>query len=100
MAHYLGSWFRRQSVERKLTTTALVTTGVALFAACTVFAIYDYANSRSRLARDVTTLADIVGINSTAALMFKDAPGATETLRAMAINDHILDARLYTSDGK
>ncbi len=100
MAHYLGSWFRRQSVERKLTTTALVTTGVALFAACTVFAIYDYANSRSRLVRDVTTLADIVGINSTAALMFKDAPGATETLRAMAINDHILDARLYTSDGK
>ena len=40
----LGSWFRRQSVGRKLTTTALFTSGVTLLAACTVFAIYDYVN--------------------------------------------------------
>jgi two-component system, sensor histidine kinase and response regulator len=98
MFHYPSIWFRRQSVGRKLTTTALATTGVTLLAACTVFAIYDYANSRSRLVRDVTTLADIVGTNSTAALTFKDATGAAETLRAMAINDHVLDARLFTRD--
>ena len=40
----LGSWFRRQSVARKLTTTAVITSGVTLLAACTVFAIYDYVN--------------------------------------------------------
>jgi two-component system, sensor histidine kinase and response regulator len=99
MAHSLGAWFRRQSVGRKLTTTASITSGVTLIAACTVFAGYDYLNSRSRLVRDVTMLADIVGTNSTAALTFKDAMAATDTLRATAVNEHILDARLYTRDG-
>ena len=44
-------------------------------------------------------LADIVGTNSTAALTFKDAAAAAETLRATAVNEHILDARLFTRDG-
>src|SRR6185295_3293127 len=70
-----------------------------LMAACTVFATYDYVNSRSRLVRDVTMLADIVGTNSTAALTFKDAMAVTDTLRATAVNEHILDARLFTRDG-
>ncbi len=99
MFNSLGTWFRRQSVERKLTTTALTTSGVTLVAACTVFATYDYINSRARLVRDVTMLADIVGTNSTAALTFKDATAAAETLRATAVNEHILNARLFTRDG-
>ena len=99
MFNSLGTWFRRQSVARKLTTTALTTSGVTLMAACTVFATYDYVNSRSRLVRDVTMLADIVGTNSTAALTFKDAAAAADTLRATAVNEHILDARLFTRDG-
>jgi two-component system sensor histidine kinase/response regulator len=98
MFNRLGTWFRRQSVARKLTTTALTTSGVALAAACTIFATYDYINQRYRLVRDVTLLADIVGTNSTAAVTFKDATGATETLRATSVNEHILNARLFTRD--
>ena len=44
MFNSLGTWFRRQSVGRKLTTTALTTSGVTLIAACAVFATYDYVN--------------------------------------------------------
>ena len=99
MVHSLGTWFRRQSVGRKLTTTASITSGLTLIAACTVFAGYDYLNSRSRLVRDVTMLADIVGTNSTAALTFRDATAAADTLRATAVDEHILDARLFTRDG-
>src|SRR5712671_5664069 len=94
-----GAWFRHQSVGRKLTTTALITSGVTLIAACTVFAVYDYVNLRSRLVRDVTMLADIVGTNSTAALTFKDGAAAAETLRATAVNEHIRNARLFSRDG-
>jgi signal transduction histidine kinase/ActR/RegA family two-component response regulator len=93
------TWFRRQSVTRKLTTMVLATSSLTLMIACTVFAVYDYTSSRSRLVRDVTMLADIVGSNSTAALTFKDAAAAEDTLRATAINEHILDARLFTRDG-
>ena len=99
MFNSLGTWFRRQSVARKLTTTAVTTTGMTLVAACTVFAAYDYVNQQARLVRDVTMLADIVGTNSTAALTFKDATAAADTLRATALNEHILDARLFTRDG-
>src|ERR1700730_3162754 len=99
MCNRLSTWFRRQSVARKLTTTALTTSGVTLLAACTVFGTYDFVNLRSRLVRDVTMLADIVGTNSTAALTFKDATAAAETLRATTVNEHILDARLFTRDG-
>jgi two-component system sensor histidine kinase/response regulator len=95
----LDAWFRRQSVAHKLTTTVLTTSGVTLVAACSVFATYDYLNSRSRLVRDVTMLADIVGTNSTAAMIFKDAAAAADTLRATGVNEHILDARLFTPDG-
>jgi signal transduction histidine kinase/CheY-like chemotaxis protein len=95
----VGAWFRRQSVRRKLTTTAVSTTGVTLIVACTVFAVYDYITVRGRLVRDVTLLADIVGINSTGALAFKDAASAAEVLRATGANEHILEAHLFTSDG-
>jgi signal transduction histidine kinase/CheY-like chemotaxis protein len=99
MLHKLAVWFRRQSVGRKLTTTALTTTGVTLLAACAVFATYDYITMRSQLVRDVTMLADIVGANSTAALTFNDATAAADTLRATAMNEHILDARVFTRTG-
>jgi signal transduction histidine kinase/CheY-like chemotaxis protein len=95
----ISHWFRRQSVGRKLTATALFTSGVTLLAACTVFVAYDYVTQRDRLVRDVTMLADIVGTNSTGALAFNDAEAATETLRATAINTHITRARLFASDG-
>ena len=99
MVNSLGSWFRRQPVARKLATAALINSGVTLLAACTVFAIYDYVNSRHALVRDVTMLADIGGTNSTAALTFKDPTAAADTLRAIAVNGHLLDARLFTVDG-
>jgi len=92
-------WLRRQSVARKLTSMVLTTSGLTLVIACTVFAVYDYATSRSRLVRDVTMLADIVGNNSMAALTFSDATAARETLRAMSTNEHIFDARLFTAKG-
>ena len=99
MLNNLALWFRRQSVGRKLTTTALTTSGVTLIAACAVFATYDYVTQRSRLVRDVSMLADIVGTNSMAALTFSDAAAATTTLSATAVNEHIITARLYTRDG-
>jgi two-component system, sensor histidine kinase and response regulator len=95
----LVAWFRHQSVERKLTTSVLGTSGVMLLVACTVFAIYDYSASRMRLVRHVTMLADVIGTNSTAALTFGDAQAASETLGAVAIDDHIVAARLFTRDG-
>jgi two-component system, sensor histidine kinase len=95
----LARWFRRQPVRRKLTATVLATSGITLITGCVVFAIYDYIDARSRLIRDVTLLADMLGTNSIAPLTFNDATAAAETLRATAVNEHIESARLYMPNG-
>ena len=95
----LVTWFRRQPVRRKLTATVLSTSAVTLIAGCMVFATYDYIDARSRLVRDVTLLADMLGTNSIAPLTFNDATAAAETLRATAVNEHIDSARLYMPNG-
>src|SRR5580700_12210827 len=99
MPSSLSTWFRRQSVARKLTTNVLITSTATLVAACAAFAVYDYSSARARLVNDVTTIADVVGVNSTAALTFNDAHAAGETLQALSVNDHILGARLFGLDG-
>src|SRR5262245_60030356 len=99
MVTSLGTWFRRQPVRRKLTATVLSTSAVTLIVGCVVFAAYDYIDARSRLVRDVTLLADMLGTNSIAPLTFNDATAAVETLRATAVNDHIESARLYMPNG-
>ena len=91
--------FRRQSLAQKLTTSVVATSGVALVAACTVFAAYDYINSRSRLMRDVTMLADVLGSDSTGELTFKDATAARETLAGMARYQNILSVQLFDANG-
>jgi signal transduction histidine kinase/CheY-like chemotaxis protein len=95
----LASWFRRQPLRRKLTATVLCTSAVTLITGCVVFATYDYIDARSRLVRDVTLLADMLGNNSIAPLTFADATAAAETLRATAVNEHIESARLYMPNG-
>jgi signal transduction histidine kinase/CheY-like chemotaxis protein/HPt (histidine-containing phosphotransfer) domain-containing protein len=99
MRRSLDAWFRRQSVARKLTTNVVITSTVTLVAACAAFAIYDYSSARARVVVDVTTIADVVGVNSTAALTFNDAKGAGETLQALAVNEHVVSARLFRLDG-
>src|ERR1700730_7745911 len=99
MPSSLNAWFRRQSVARKLTTNVLITSTATLIAACAAFAIYDYYSARARLVINLTTVADVVGVNSTAALTFNDADVAGDTLRALAVNEHILGARLFGLDG-
>jgi len=50
--------------------------------------------------RDVITIADVVGLNSAAALTFADATVAAETLRSTAVDEHIVAARVLTPDGQ
>src|SRR5688572_6211129 len=95
----LATWFRRQPVRRKLTTTVLATSGVTMIAACVVFATYDYLDARARLVREVTLLADMIGTNSVAPLTFNDPTAASEALRATAVNEHIVDVQLFMPDG-
>jgi PAS domain S-box-containing protein len=89
----------RYSIRRKITELVLVTCAVAVLVACGVFAAYDIVSSRAALARDLTTIAQIIGSDSTAALSFDDPQSASEILSSLSSKPHIVEACIYRSDG-
>src|SRR5712692_143761 len=93
-------WLRKQSIRRKLTWIVLLTTGVALLLACATFLIYDLYNFKQGRLRDLDTVADILGANSTAALAFNDPKAAADVLSALAAKRHVVAACVYGWDGQ
>jgi two-component system sensor histidine kinase/response regulator len=91
--------FRDLSIRRKLTLILVVTSSIALLMAGVAFGAYDRYTFRRAKVRDLTTVADIIGSNSTAALAFNDPAAAQEILAALAAKKHITSACIYTSAG-
>ena len=81
---------RDVSIRQKLLAIILLTSGIALLLACLTFAAYDYFSTRDSLTRRLSTMADVVGANSTAALTFDNPTDADETLSALRAEPHII----------
>ena len=92
--------YRHLSIQRKLQVTTLVAIAVALILSCAAFVSYDLMVFRHSLVRDLETLAEIRGSNSTAALSFGDQNAAGELLSALRAKPHIRTAVIYSADGK
>jgi signal transduction histidine kinase/CheY-like chemotaxis protein len=87
-------------IKRKLISIIFTISTAALILACGAFTLYDLSTFREEKVREASTLADIVGANSTAAISFNDPQIAQETLGALRSEPQIICARLYTSDGE
>jgi two-component system sensor histidine kinase/response regulator len=94
------SVLRDMSIRRKLTVIILSITTVSLLLACAVLIGYDLVMYRRAMVRNVSTLADMVADNSTAALTFHDAEAAKDVLRSLRTQPHITAACLYTPEGQ
>src|SRR5713226_8425876 len=92
--------FRDLSIRRKLMLIIMLTSSVALLLACTAFIGYDRYTFRPAMVRDFTTVADMIGSNSTAALAFSDADSAREILGVLRAKPHIVAACVYTRDAR
>jgi signal transduction histidine kinase/DNA-binding response OmpR family regulator len=92
-------WFRNLSIARKLIAIGVATSTASVVVACGLIVAYDVSTARERLVRDTGLLAEVVGGNSSAAVAFGDAAGATETLGAVAVNSHITSAGIFRPDG-
>ncbi len=87
------------SIRRKLTRIIMMTSSTAVLLACLGFVISDLVSLRDRLAGDLSTLAQVVGSNSTVALTFGDSEGAAEVLNALRAKPSIVAAGIYTAAG-
>jgi two-component system sensor histidine kinase/response regulator len=96
----MGNVLQRLSIKRKLTLVTMVTSGAALLVACAVFAVYDYMTARRTLLDETTTMTDIVGGNSTAALSFDDAEAASAILSRLRVQEAIRTAVILDGGGQ
>ena len=78
----------------------MITSTTAVLLACLGFVISDQVSLRNRLSDDLLTLAQVVGSNSTVALMFGDDEGAREVLSALRAKPSIVAAGIYTEGGE
>lgn len=90
---------RNTHIQRKLIAIILIISGVVSLLTCASFLAYEYISFKQDTLQRLTTLAHIVGDNSTAALVFEDHENAVEILGALSAEEHITAASLYDRNG-
>jgi signal transduction histidine kinase/DNA-binding response OmpR family regulator len=91
---------RNSSIQRKLAAVILATSCLALALACAGFALYQRASLRATMTGELSALADTLGANTAASLMFNDRKSARDMLGALGGERHIIAACLYDNQGK
>lgn len=87
-------------IRRKITWAMMAVSLTALLLACVALLAYDLVTYRDATVRNLSTLAQILGFNSAAALLFNDPASATTTLAALKAQPHVISAGIYTRDGQ
>ena len=94
------SFLKNVSIRDKLNRIVMLTTSVALLLAALGFCLYDLLAFRNTEARELASVADIIGANSTASLQFQDPASGRETLETLNIDPRVVSAGLYTQEDK
>ncbi len=92
--------FRDLSLKFKLTLVLTLTSVLVLLLAFMAFFMFERVSSETALVRDLTSLAEVVGANSTAAITFEDARAADEILATLRVRRSVVTASLFTPDGR
>lgn len=91
---------RHWSIQHKLTAITMSVSGLVLLLGSAALVMNDWATSREALLQEMSSLADLVGTNSTAALTFNDGKAAEETLSALSHHPHLLLAAIVDRAGQ
>ncbi len=92
--------FQDQSIKSKLMYLTLLTSSIVLMLAGIASISYQLFKVRQSLTYNLSTLAAVIGTNSTAALTFNDPKAGEETLAALAAYPRVIAAAIYTKEGQ
>ena len=92
--------FKDLSINTKLTLLVLLAGSVALLMSCVAFVTNDVRMIRSSMVKQMSTLTEVLGSNSTAALNFDDANTAAELLLSLKQQPAVEVACIYNANGK
>ena len=91
--------FRDMPIQKKLMRIILLISGAILIVTSTAFFTYEFYAFRQNTTQKLSTLAQVIATNSTAALAFDDHKTATEILIALKAEPHIIAAALFDNKG-
>ncbi|HEX6107353.1 MAG TPA: ATP-binding protein, partial [Gemmatimonadales bacterium] len=89
---------RRRPIRQKVALLIAVASVAGLLFAAGAMLVYELTTFRPRAVRDARTQADLMRLNSVAALQFNDAKAAAENLATLSRRPEILAATLLRSD--
>ena len=92
--------FRDFRIQQKLRWLMVLTSAVALLLACISFIGYALITARPQLAREMQSMADVVGFNAAAAIVVMDPESARETLSALGADSRVQGAWIVGADGR
>ena len=91
--------FATMSIKHKQMLIIMLVASVALLLACAAFGACELLTFRTAMVQKLTTLAEIAGDNSAAALDFNDPATASETLAQLKTEPNITGAAIYDHSG-
>ncbi|MCW8801153.1 MAG: hybrid sensor histidine kinase/response regulator, partial [Desulfobacter sp.] len=87
------------SIRTKLFLTLGFTALLALFMMAASMVIYETYNAKNNLVDELVSMADLIALNSSVAMMFNDRNAASEDLSALSAKQGIIGAVLYDTHG-
>ncbi|MFP4388347.1 MAG: CHASE sensor domain-containing protein, partial [Desulfococcaceae bacterium] len=92
-------FFRQLPIAYKLVALMMVLTGLMLLQTFVFFSVNEAIALRRHMARNLSTLARVMGANNVAAMAFRDKAAAEESLRSLEADPNILAAYFLSPDG-
>lgn len=86
-------------IQKKLMRIILLISGSILIVTSAAFFTYEFYAFRQNTTQKLSTLAQVIATNSTAALAFDDHKTANEILTALKAEPHIIAATLFDAKG-
>ncbi len=95
----IGSFFRNLSIKTKLLFLLSFTAGLALLLVAIGLVFHEKSIAQEHLVSELRSMADVVALNSGAAMSFNDEQAATENLASLSTKSEIIGAVLYDKSG-
>jgi signal transduction histidine kinase/DNA-binding response OmpR family regulator len=90
--------FRNAPIKRKLITLMLLTSSVVMLLLTAALAVNETFTLKNSIRHQLFTLAEVIGTNSSSALIFNDAKAARQTLSALQAKGDIIYAAIADTD--
>ena len=89
-----------ESIQAKFTLAMVGCSAAVILLVLLVVGGFQFAHQRDATARQLTSVAMVVGANTSAALSFRDESAAQEALKALERVDGITGGAIYSADGQ